>query len=210
MTKDASESEASRSFDAEYAAARFAKLSTDELRAVIGRDRGDYEEQAIELARRELSGRGLDPYDVAPPASAPESDRPRPQGVAWLDVYTALAAMQAVARPVTHLVVLGSAWSEVLTIDLPLSLLQGAVAYGLRERRAWGWYLNWPCLFLVIFASTAGQSAFAGLAGLVALVLHGIYFAKRRSLFIPAVAPAAVEAPKRKKRKKRPGGPNPA
>jgi hypothetical protein len=53
--------------DETYAAVRFAQLSNDELLAVVGPDREDYEERAIELARSELRRRGVDSTSIRCP-----------------------------------------------------------------------------------------------------------------------------------------------
>jgi hypothetical protein len=167
-------------------AARFQRLSEDELLAVVGKDREAYTEDAIRLAWIELRRRGIEsmpamrarPAMTEEPAQAPS----RELGTKWIGVYAAIVGPLAVLGPLVQLV-LGTSGAEVVAAQMPLAGLGVAVAYGVLKRRAWGWYVNWLLLVL-----TAGAGLLTG-AGFGIIVLwcvpNGIYFARRRHLFVP-------------------------
>ncbi|WP_438003381.1 hypothetical protein WME89_31375 [Sorangium sp. So ce321] len=169
-----------------YVAARFAQLSNDDLLAVVGPDREDYEERAIELARIELRRRGVDSTSFrSPDPAAPAASAERAQarlGVRWLEIYAALLGTAAIGGVVVQVVV-GAEVAGILMVQLPLSALQGALAYGLLKRRLWAWYLNWAFLLLLLLLPAFLRRAAAILGPLPLVVLNSIYFAKRRQLF---------------------------
>jgi hypothetical protein len=68
-------------------------------------------------------------------------------------------------------------------VQLPLSTLQGALAYGLLKRRVWAWYLNWAFLLLLLLLPAFFRGAAAILGPLPLVALNAIYFAKRKQLF---------------------------
>jgi hypothetical protein len=181
--------------DTAYLTKRFAGLSDDQLIAIVGKDRDDYAEEALELAWHELHERGIERAAVEG-ASRPGPEervalRPAALGEGWLDLYAALAGVSAIGSPLAA-VILGSHLTWLLMLQLPLSALQGAVAYGLRKRRLWGWRLNWALLVVVPAASLLLRPT-SGVLALVWSVLNGVYFAKRRRLFVSAKRPTGGE-----------------
>jgi len=171
-----------------YAAERFARLSDAELLAVVGKDREDYTERALELAQIELDRRGVsgaEPGMAAQPEVVFAAKKIRaaaaPLGVVWLGIYTALVGMAAVGTPMAMLVLDGPSSPDLLP-QIPISAFQCAVAYGLSKRRAWGWYLNWVLLAVTLGLPGSG-GALGAVGRLVMVALNGVYFAKRRALF---------------------------
>jgi hypothetical protein len=174
--------------DETYAAETFAAMTDDELVRAVTRDRDDYVERALELARAELERRGVTPVAVDEKAAAlpkRSARRSRAVGERWLDVYATLLVVAAVGLPVAA-VVAGGTLASLFPWALPLAGLQLVVASGLRTRKRWAWNLHWLLLLLRAFADGRAIIAMGPVAialAAAALLATSIYFARRRALF---------------------------
>jgi hypothetical protein len=154
---------------------RFAAMTDGELARVLAEQDG-WVLEALALAREEVARRPSATYRDVPGLAA--SSAP-PARVEWGDVYAALLAVGAVGRPIAAVVV----GADVTWLMMVQSVAFCVVAWGLRTRRAFAWWLNWVILLLagVAFLNAGLVGAVIALAWVGA---NGRYFLRRRSLYI--------------------------
>ncbi|MDC3953141.1 hypothetical protein [Polyangium jinanense] len=169
--------------DRAYAAARFAEMSDEQLRAVVGPAREDYTEEARALAAAELQKRGarVDRKKLSIARRVQEDPR---LGFSWLNYYPALLGMSGVG---TAFIAAQTFWEgRSSLIAFLVTALQCSfvvtVAVLLSRRRAFGYYLHWVLPVAAIFLHYA---PFA----LLWVVGNQVYLYRHRRVFLSTEEP---------------------
>ncbi|WP_394841972.1 hypothetical protein LZC95_33465 [Pendulispora brunnea] len=175
----------------DYAIARFASMTDEELRRVVTDEREDWLPYALELAEEELTRRQEAALST-PYREAAAIDLPQGMGglaapvwgsgkVVWADTWSALLGMSAIGNVVAAMVLDGGRQAIGRAIFLGAFVL--ALAIGLRRRSTLAWYANWLPIAAPLIMGLARADAFAFLVGLALTIPNGHYFLKHRALF---------------------------
>jgi hypothetical protein len=169
----------------DFAIARFASMSDEELRRVVILEREDYVPYALELAEEELARREStsSPYrDAAGPDDpfAAPVQRGR-NAAAWADVWSALLGMAAIGNVASTILADGS--RQAIGRAIFIGAFELAVAIGLRRRNTVAWWFNWFLIAAPFVLSVSHENGFALLVGLALTAPNGYYFLKHRALF---------------------------
>ncbi|MDI1447965.1 hypothetical protein [Polyangium sp. 6x1] len=174
--------------DRAYAAARFAKMTDEELSSVVGSAREDYTEEALELAAAELQKRStsvyrgkVDPGELSIARRAQQDPR---HEFSWLNYYPALLGMGGVG---TAFIAAQAFWegSSSLIVLLVAALRCSfvvTVAVLLSRRHAFGYYLHWVLPAAAIFVPHAPFALFWTVA-------NQVYLYRNRRVFLSTEEP---------------------
>lgn len=165
---------------------RIINLSDDDLLKLVKIDYADYTEEALKIAEEEIKKRKISDMGEEKIEELSKQEIP----IKWLNFYTYFRLPAGVVLGLIQAFVIGE--SKVIFLSIILSLLPIFVFIGLRNRRLWGWKLNWVLLGLEALAfplqleqvdSISLYLVFIVLICLVWVLPNYIYFKKRRHLF---------------------------
>lgn len=143
--------------DEGYAAARFRGLSSSQLRAILTKEKDDYEPEALALVRAELAHReaeGESESDADDATSERPMTRPVTRGSSWFDIVAAILVTASVAAPISVFV-----WGDAADQWLTLIYVPWAItAYGLVRRAAWAFYLGIAVFLSMLVVPPSPQS----------------------------------------------------
>lgn len=160
---------------------QYRRLPDDELLDLARQGRTEYTEVAWSLLHEEVRRRGVS-------LSVAGVVREQPVRGLWFLAYIApwmglgSAAVAVASKPTP------SALEGTLTLIFTLLLIAPfsiAMWYGISRRRVWGWWLTIGVFSSGPVLGALGGSIWDAMGGMVALILWGVYLAKRRHLFTP-------------------------